>query len=73
MKIAISELAHHPLNSEIYELDNIDDLASSISELGLLQSLVIDCPVQRAQLGVMAAQGALDWVIRFASLDPPQI
>ena len=42
MKIAISELSHHPLNSEIYELDNIDDLASSISELGLLQALVID-------------------------------
>ena len=42
MKIAISELAHHPLNSEIYELGNIDDLASSISQLGLLQALVID-------------------------------
>ena len=42
MKIAISDLAHHPLNSEIYELDNIDDLASSISQLGLLQALVID-------------------------------
>lgn len=42
MKIKVSELSHHPLNKEIYDLSNIDELVSSIEEVGVLQPLVID-------------------------------
>ena len=42
MKIKVSELSHHPLNQEIYDLSNIDELVSSIEEMGVLQPLVID-------------------------------
>ena len=42
MKIKMSDLCPHPLNPEIYNLSDIDDLVQSISELGLLQNLVID-------------------------------
>lgn len=40
MKVNVSQLSHHPLNSEIYSLSSLDDLISSIEEFGLLQPLV---------------------------------
>jgi len=42
MKISVSKLSSHPLNSEIYSLSSLDDLISSIEEFGLLQPLVIN-------------------------------
>jgi len=42
MKIGVSNLTHHPKNKEIYTLSSIEDLMESITELGLLQPLVID-------------------------------
>ena len=42
MKVKVSNLVHHPLNKRVYTLTDIDDLISSISEVGLLQPLVID-------------------------------
>jgi len=42
MKIQVSNLTHHPKNQEIYNLSSIEELMESISELGLLQPLVID-------------------------------
>ena len=38
----VSNLKHHPKNKEIYNLSSIEDLMESITELGLLQPLVID-------------------------------
>lgn len=42
MKIKVHKIVPHPLNSEIYELSNIDDLVKSIDEVGLLNPLVIN-------------------------------
>ena len=42
MKIHVSQLKHHPKNKEIYELSLIEELMESISEVGLLQPLIID-------------------------------
>jgi len=42
MKILVSNLTHHPLNESIYTLSNISDLENSITEVGLLQPLVIN-------------------------------
>jgi ParB/RepB/Spo0J family partition protein len=42
MKVKVSSLKHHPKNKEIYILSSIDELMESISEVGLLQSLIID-------------------------------
>jgi len=42
MKIEVSKLKHHPKNKEIYNLSSIEELMESISEVGLLQPLVID-------------------------------
>ena len=42
MKVKVSSLTHHPKNKEIYDLSSIDELMESISEVGLLQSLIID-------------------------------
>ena len=42
MKIEVSKLKHHPKNKEIYTLSSIEELMDSISELGLLQPLVVD-------------------------------
>tara|TARA_R110002051_G_scaffold274139_1_gene334888 strand:- start:7681 stop:9048 length:1368 start_codon:yes stop_codon:yes gene_type:complete len=42
MKLKVSNLKHHPKNKEIYTLSSIEELMDSISELGLLQPLVID-------------------------------
>ena len=42
MKVKVSSLKHHPKNKEIYNLSSIEELMGSISEVGLLQSLIID-------------------------------
>jgi DNA modification methylase len=42
MKVNISKLSHHPKNQEIYDLSSIEELMESISEVGLLQPLIID-------------------------------
>jgi ParB family chromosome partitioning protein len=42
MKVNISKLSHHPKNQEIYDLSYIEELMESISEVGLLQPIVID-------------------------------
>ena len=42
MKVKVSSLKHHPKNKEIYTLSSIEELMDSISEVGLLQSLIID-------------------------------
>ena len=42
MKVPITKLSHHPKNEEIYQLSDIEDLMESISEVGLLQPLVIN-------------------------------
>ena len=42
MKVKVSSLKHHPKNKEIYTLSSIDELMESISDVGLLQSLIID-------------------------------
>ena len=42
MKVEVSLLKHHPKNKEIYSLSSIEELMESISEVGLLQPLIID-------------------------------
>ena len=42
MIIPLSKLKSHPLNQEIYRLSSIEELSSSIKEMGLLEPLVID-------------------------------
>jgi ParB-like chromosome segregation protein Spo0J len=42
MKLKISKLQHHPKTQEIYTLSSIEELMDSISEVGLLQPLIID-------------------------------
>ena len=42
MKVKVSSLKHHPKNKEIYDLSSIEELMESVSEVGLLQSLIID-------------------------------
>lgn len=42
MRLKTSDLKHHPKNKEIYSLSSIEELMESISEIGLLQPLVID-------------------------------
>ena len=42
MKVNVSKLNHHPLNAEIYSLSSIQDLVTSIEEVGLLQVLVVN-------------------------------
>ena len=42
MKVLVSKLSHHPKNSEIYDLSNINDLVKSIDEVGLLQPLILN-------------------------------
>ncbi|MDA9294830.1 DNA modification methylase [Flavobacteriaceae bacterium] len=42
MKVKVSSLKHHPKNKEIYNLSSIEELMESISEVVLLQSLIID-------------------------------
>ncbi len=42
MKIKVSKLKHHPRNQDIYTLSSIEDLSESISQVGLLQPLIIN-------------------------------
>ena len=42
MKVKVSSLKHHPKNKDIYTLSSIEELTESISEVGLLQPLIID-------------------------------
>ena len=42
MKVKVSSLKHHPKNKDIYILSSIEELTESISEVGLLQPLIID-------------------------------
>lgn len=42
MKVSVKTLKHHPLNESIYSLSGIEDLMSSIQDVGLLQPLTID-------------------------------
>ena len=42
MKIKVDSLKHHPKIKEIYNLSSIEELMESISEVGLLQSLIIN-------------------------------
>ena len=42
MRVKVSSLKHHPNNKEIYTLSSIEELMESISEVGLLQPLIID-------------------------------
>ena len=42
MKVPVSSLTHHPFNAEIYLLSDLDTLANSINEVGLLEPLVIN-------------------------------
>lgn len=42
MEISVATLRSHPINAEIYTISDIDDLADSIDEVGLLSPLVID-------------------------------
>ena len=46
MKVKVSSLKHHPKNKEIYTLSSIEELMESISEVGLLQPLIIDSQSQ---------------------------
>ena len=42
MKINLTELKHHPFNSKVYILSDIETLKKSIIEIGLLEPLVIN-------------------------------
>jgi DNA modification methylase len=42
MKVKVSELKHHPLNSRIYSLSGIESLMDSISQVGLLEPPTVD-------------------------------
>jgi DNA modification methylase len=41
-KIRITEIQSHPLNQHIYDLSNIDDLVTSIDQVGLLTPVVVN-------------------------------
>jgi len=42
MKVKVSKLKHHPLNTRIYSLSGIDSLMDSIKKVGLLEPLTVD-------------------------------
>ena len=42
MEVAVDTLSPHPVNAEIYTISDIENLAESIVEVGLLEPLVID-------------------------------
>ena len=42
MKVRVSKLSPHPLNRKIYQISSIEELMSSIEEVGLLENLVIN-------------------------------
>ena len=42
MIVRVDKLKPHPKNQEIYSISNIEDLMESISNIGLLEQIVID-------------------------------
>ena len=42
MKVKVDTIEPHPLNKQIYSLSNIEDLVSSIKDVGLLQPIIIN-------------------------------
>ena len=42
MKIKVKELKHHPFNSQVYKLSDIESLKESIKKVGLLEPLIIN-------------------------------
>ena len=42
MKINVEKLKHHPFNSEVYRLSDIESLKESIKKVGLLEPLIIN-------------------------------
>ena len=42
MKINVEKLKHHPFNSEVYRLSDIESLKKSIKKVGLLEPLIIN-------------------------------
>ena len=42
MKVPVSKLRHHPLNSRIYSLSGIESLMESIKMVGLLEPPTVD-------------------------------
>ena len=42
MKVDVNKLSHHPFNSEVYMLSDIESLKESIKSVGLLEPLVIN-------------------------------
>ena len=42
MKLPLDQIHSHPLNETIYDLSNIDDLVTSIGEVGLLTPVVVN-------------------------------
>ena len=46
MKVNLNKLSHHPINTDIYNLSNIEELSKSIEEVGLLQKMVINKKLQ---------------------------
>ena len=42
MKVDVNKLRHHPFNSEVYMLSDIESLKESIKSVGLLEPLVIN-------------------------------
>ena len=61
MKVKVSSLKHHPKNKEIYTLSSIEELMESISEVGLLQPLIIDSRNQVIS-GNRRFESVKDWV-----------
>lgn len=46
MNLNINKLSHHPINTDIYNLSNIEELSQSIQEVGLLQKIVVNKELQ---------------------------
>lgn len=46
MKVSISKISHHPINTNIYNVSNIEELSKSIDEVGLLQKIVVNSKFQ---------------------------
>ena len=42
MKVNVQKLKHHPFNSEVYRLSDIESLKESIKKVGLLEPLIIN-------------------------------
>jgi ParB/RepB/Spo0J family partition protein len=42
MKVRVDSLSSHPMNSDIYQLSDVEDLMKSIEEVGILQPITIN-------------------------------